>query len=187
MEKKCENVQNTRCTIIRLFIRLTHGRKPFSISWLFINIGIKPRWCGLFWLRNKVKQCIWKKFRLRSEDSSYKEFVSNTIDTSYNTMNTLYQIQWIHCIIWCIHRSLWCIHCNLQSTMYPSYQNMMETLFVVYKTNQCEKKLYCEAKQSLCILYNVLIDYDVKNTSPWLNWHSINILRVYFCHQFKLL
>ena len=39
---------------------------------------------------------------------------------------------------------------------------MMETLFVAYEMNWCEKKLYSEAKWSLCILYDVLINYDVK-------------------------
>ena len=46
----------------------------------------------------------------------------------------------------------------------------METLFLAYKMNRCEKqkKNYSEAKRSLRILYDVLINYDVKKYTPWL-------------------
>ena len=52
---------------------------------------------------------------------------------------------------------------------------MMETLFVAYKTNQCEKIPYYEMKQSLRKQYDVFNSYDEKKHRLGLVLTSSNI------------
>ena len=111
----------------------------------------KPRRCRLFWLQNEAKQCIWKKFGLQCEAMFFD------LERCVPGMKYLYQYDVSIIGIQCIHHSLWSMMDTLYFTMYPSKQ-----LKKICTTKQSNKKLYYQAKQSLCSLYDVLIDYDVK-------------------------
>ena len=127
---------------------------------ILIGIDIKPRQCGLFWLRSEAMLFTILHFTKRRDVNPIKNFVLQSEAK-----------QWIHHIIRCIHRSLRCIHCQYESMIntlsvwvYDEYIVVYDVSIVVYhrltsciilRSSQSYKKI-CTMKRSAVFVKNTM-------------------------------